>query len=136
MVLVINLVKTNINNMSITQIIIMASIGLLGGFVSGAFGIGGGIIIVPALVFLAGLSQHQAQGTSLAMMLAPIGILAVLNYYKSGYVNIKFAVILMLAFLLGSYFGSKMAIHIEGKFLRQSFGVLTVLMGLKLIFGK
>jgi len=122
--------------MSVTQIIIIVSIGILGGFVSGAFGIGGGIIIVPALIFLAGMSQHEAQGTSLAMMLAPIGILAVLNYYKSGYVNIRFAVILMVAFLLGSYFGSKMAIHIEGKLLRQSFGVLTVLMGLRFIFGK
>ncbi len=122
--------------MSATQIIIMASVGLLGGFVSGAFGIGGGIVIVPALIFLAGMTQHEAQGTSLAMMLAPIGILAVFNYYKSGYVNIRFAVILMIAFLLGSYFGSKMAIHIEGKLLRQTFGVLTVLMGLKFIFGK
>jgi len=122
--------------MSVTQIIIMALIGILGGFVSGTFGIGGGIIIVPALVFLAGLNQHEAQGTSLAMMLAPIGFLAVLNYYKAGYVNIKFALILMFAFLLGSYFGSKMAIHVEGKFLRQSFGVLTVLMGIKMIFGK
>jgi hypothetical protein len=122
--------------MSATQIIIIASIGLLGGFVSGAFGIGGGIIIVPALVFMAGMTQHGAQGTSLAMMLAPIGLFAVFNYYKAGYVNIRFAVILMIAFLLGSYFGSKMAIHIEGKLLRQSFGVLTVLMGLKFIFGK
>jgi len=114
----------------------MALIGLAGGFVSGTFGIGGGIIIVPALVFLAGLTQHQAQGTSLALMLAPIGILAVINYYKAGYVNVKFAVILMVTFLIGSYFGSKMAIHFEGKILRQSFGVLTVLMGLKFIFGK
>jgi len=122
--------------MSTTQIIIMALIGLLGGFVSGTFGIGGGIIIVPALIFLAGMTQHEAQGTSLAMMLAPIGAFAVLNYYKAGYVNIKFALILMIAFLLGSYFGSKLAIHIEGKLLRQSFGVLTVLMGLKFIFGK
>jgi uncharacterized protein len=122
--------------MSLQQVIIIVLIGIVGGFVSGSFGIGGGIIIVPALVLLAGLNQHEAQGTSLAMMLAPIGILAVLNYYKSGYVNIKFAVILMVAFLLGSYFGSKMAIHIEGKLLRQSFGVLTVLMGLKFIFGK
>jgi len=122
--------------MTTSQFLIMALIGIVGGFVSGAFGIGGGIIIVPALIFLAGLTQHQAQGTSLAMMLAPIGILAVINYYKGGYVNIRFAVILMFAFLLGSYFGSKLAIHIEGKLLRQSFGVLTVLMGLRFIFGK
>ncbi len=122
--------------MSVTQIIIIALIGLFGGYVSGMFGIGGGIIIVPFLVFLAGLTQHQAQGTSLAMMLGPIGILAVINYYKAGYVNVKFALILMAAFLLGSYFGSKMAVNIEGKFLRQAFGVLTVIMGIKLIFGK
>ena len=122
--------------MTVTQLIIMVLIGLFGGYVSGMFGIGGGIIIVPALVFLAGLNQHQAQGTSLAMMLGPIGILAVVNYYKAGYVNVKFALILMVAFLLGSYFGSKMAIDFEGKFLRQAFGVLTVAMGVKLIFGK
>lgn len=122
--------------MSVTQIIIIALVGLLGGFVSGSFGIGGGIIIVPALVFLAGMSQHEAQGTSLAMMLAPVGLFAVFNYYKAGYVNLKFAVILMIAFLLGSYFGSKLAIHIEGKALRQAFGVLTILMGIKLVFGK
>jgi len=122
--------------MSVTQILIIVLIGLVGGFVSGTFGIGGGIIIVPALVFLAGLTQHEAQGTSLAMMLAPIGILGVVNYYKSGYVNMKFAVILMIAFLLGSYFGSKLAVNFEGKFLRQSFGVLTILMGLKLLLGK
>ncbi len=122
--------------MSLTQILIIVLIGLVGGFVSGTFGIGGGIIIVPALVFLAGLTQHEAQGTSLAMMLAPIGILGVVNYYKSGYVNMKFAVILMIAFLLGSYFGSKLAVNFEGKLLRQSFGVLTILMGLKLLLGK
>ena len=122
--------------MSASQIILIAIIGILGGFASGTFGIGGGIIIVPALVFLAGLTQHQAQGTSLAMMLAPIGILGVVNYYKAGYVNVRFAVLLMLTFLIGSWFGSKLAIHIEGGILRQIFGVLTVLMGLKLIFGK
>ena len=122
--------------MSASQIILIAIIGILGGFASGTFGIGGGIIIVPALVFLAGLTQHQAQGTSLAMMLAPIGILGVVNHYKAGYVNVRFAVLLMLTFLIGSWFGSKLAIHIEGRILRQIFGVLTVLMGLKLIFGK
>lgn len=72
-----------------SQLLVVLLIGILGGFVSGAFGIGGGIIIVPALVFLAGLNQHQAQGTSLAMMLAPVGIFAVMNYFKSGYVNMK-----------------------------------------------
>ncbi|MCB8994384.1 MAG: sulfite exporter TauE/SafE family protein [Bacteroidales bacterium] len=122
--------------MSITQLIIIILVGILGGFASGIFGIGGGIIIVPALVFLVGMTQQEAQGTSLTMMLAPIGILGVINYYKAGYVNMKYAVILMIAFLLGSYFGSKLAIHIEGKALRQAFGVLTVLMGMKLIFGK
>jgi uncharacterized membrane protein YfcA len=122
--------------MNISELIIIITIGVLGGFVSGAFGIGGGIIIVPALVFLAGMNQHQAQGTSLAMMLAPIGILAVINYYNSGYVNIKFAVILMVAFLAGSFFGSKLAIQFEGKLLRQLFGILTIIMGVKLVFGK
>ena len=85
--------------MTLTQLILIVLIGLAGGFLSGAFGIGGGILIVPALVYVLGMTQTLAQGTSLTMMLGPIGILAVINYYKAGYVNLKYALILMAFFL-------------------------------------
>lgn len=111
-------------------------IGLAGGFLSGTFGIGGGIIIVPSLVFLVGMTQSGAQGTSLTMMLAPVGILAVINYYKAGYVNLKYAVILMVFFVVGSYFGSKMAIHLPDSTLKKAFAVLLLLTGVKMFFGK
>jgi uncharacterized protein len=122
--------------MNITQIFLIIIIGLAGGFLSGTFGIGGGIIIVPALVFLLGMSQSGAQGTSLTMMLAPVGILAVINYYKAGYVNFKYAVLLMVFFVVGSYFGSKLAIHLSDKVLKQAFGVILLLAGTKMILGK
>ncbi|MBL7111816.1 MAG: sulfite exporter TauE/SafE family protein [Bacteroidales bacterium] len=122
--------------MTIPEILILIIVGLFGGFIAGTLGVGGGIIIVPALVFILGLTQHQAQGTSLAMMLAPIGILAVANYYKSGYVNIKFAIILMLAFILGGYFGSLFAINLSDLWLKRIFGVLMMVVGVKMVLGK
>jgi uncharacterized protein len=122
--------------MNITQIILIILIGLAGGFLSGTFGVGGGIIIVPALVLLIGMTQSAAQGTSLTMMLAPVGILAVINYYKAGYVNLKYAVLLMVFFVIGSYFGSKLAIHLSDKALKQAFGILLLLAGFKMVLGK
>ncbi len=122
--------------MNLTQVLLIIFIGLAGGFLSGTFGIGGGIIIVPALVFLLGMTQSGAQGTSLTMMLAPVGILAVINYYKAGYVNMKYAILLMVFFVIGSYYGSKLAIHLPDKILKQAFGVLLLLAGTKMIFGK
>ena len=122
--------------MNLTQVLLIILIGLAGGFLSGTFGIGGGIIIVPALVFLIGMTQSGAQGTSLTMMLAPVGILAVINYYKAGYVNMKYAILLMIFFVVGSYFGSKLAIHLSDKVLKQAFGVLLLLAGAKMILGK
>ena len=122
--------------MTITQLILIVLIGLAGGFLSGTFGIGGGILIVPALVYVMGMTQTSAQGTSLTMMLGPIGILAVINYYKAGYVNLKYALILMAFFLVGSYYGSKLAIHVSDKALKQAFGVFVLIAGVKMIFGK
>ena len=122
--------------MTIPEIFILVFVGLLGGFIAGTLGVGGGIIIVPALVFILGLSQHEAQGTSLAMMLAPIGILAVFNYYKTGYVNFKFAIILMITFVLGGYFGSLFAINLSDIWLKRIFGVLMMVVGIKMVLGK
>lgn len=122
--------------MKMTQILLLLLIGLAAGFVSGSFGVGGGIILVPALVFFLGFSQHSAQGTSLALMVAPIGLISAWNYYKQDYVNIKVALIVLIAFFIGSYFGSLMAVKISGKVLHKLFGVLMLAAALKMIFGK
>lgn len=118
------------------EFILLLLIGLLAGMVSGGLGVGGGIIIVPALLFFMGLTQHQAQGTSLAIMVAPIGLLSAYNYYKEGYVNIKFALIILVAFYFGSYFGSKFSVHLSGKVLQKSFALLLFIASLKLFFNK
>ena len=120
--------------MTVYEVLMLIAIGLLGGFISGSLGVGGGIIIVPALIFLLGLTQHQAQGTSLAMMLAPIGILAAINYYREGHVNVGYAVILMIVFILGSYLGSLFAIKLPAVALKKVFGVLMLIAGIRMIF--
>ncbi len=122
--------------MSLTQLAILIIAGFLAGFVGGSMGVGGGIVLVPTMVFLLGMTQHEAQGTSLATLLMPIGILAVINYYKSGYVNIKYAVILSLMFIAGSYLGSLMSINLPDRVLKQAFGVLMLVVGVRMIFGK
>jgi len=122
--------------MSLNEIIILALIGLSAGIVSGMLGVGGAIIIVPALVFFFGLTQHQAQGTSLAILLFPVGFLAFWNYYKQGYVNFKIALIIMLAFFVGGYLGSLIAVRVPEKFLRTAFGILIIVLGFRMIFKK
>ena len=122
--------------MTINEIIILCITGVLAGIIAGSLGVGGGIIIVPALVFILGFTQHHAQGTSLAVLLFPVGILAVINYHKNGYVNYKFAVILIITFIIGSYFGGLIAVHIPAKELKKIFGILLLLAGIKMIFGK
>ncbi len=98
-------------------------IGAFAGIVSGLIGIGGGIIIVPCLIFIFGFSQHAAQGTTLAMLIPPIGILAALTYYKQGYVNLPVAGLICLGFVLGGYFGAKIAVGLSEVVLRKFFGV-------------
>lgn len=122
--------------MTISEVIILLIIGLLAGMVGGSMGVGGGIVIVPALVFLMGFSQHQAQGTSLAVLLFPVAILGVINYHRNGYVNFKFSIVLILAFIVGSYFGSLISVHIPEKILRKIFGIFMLLVSLKMILSK
>ena len=122
--------------MSISMLLILIGIGILTGFMAGMLGIGGAIIMIPALVFLLGLSQQSAQGTSLAVMLPPIGIIAAYNYYKAGEVNFKFAIILAIFFLVGSYFGSKIALTIPQPVLKKIFGVLLLLVAAKMLISK
>ncbi len=122
--------------MSTSVLLILVLIGILTGAMAGLLGIGGAIIMIPALVFLLGLSQQNAQGTSLAVMLPPIGILAAFNYYKAGQVNFKFALILAIAFVVGSYFGSKLALQIPQHLLKKIFAVLLILVATKMLFSK
>jgi uncharacterized membrane protein YfcA len=117
-------------------IFILLAVGLLAGFLSGMVGIGGGIIIVPVLVYFLGFSQHQAQGTTLFMFLLPIGILGVMNYHKQGYVDYKTALIICTTFVFGSYFGSKLAISLDQKMIKQIFGAVIILLGAKMLFWK
>jgi uncharacterized membrane protein YfcA len=121
------------------DIIILLAIGLMAGILSGIAGIGGGLVIVPALVYFMHYSQHQAQGVSLTMFLLPIGFLGVYNYYKQGHVTpetIRFALIMCATFVVGSYFGSKIAVNINQDVLKKVFGVIILLVSLKMIFGK
>lgn len=122
--------------MTVTQLILLAIIGLVAGIFSGTFGVGGAIIVIPALIFFLGLSQHQAQGTSLAFMIPPVTLMATFIYWKNGYVNWKFALVLAVMFFIGTYFGSMISIHLPEKILKKIFGVLLLLVALKIIFSK
>ncbi len=122
--------------MSITTVLILVLIGLAAGILSGFAGVGGGVIIIPALIMLLGMSQFEAQGTSLAMMIPPIGILAAINYYKDGYINWKYALILAIFFVVGGYLGSKLALSISQSMVKKSFAVFIILIGVKMFFDK
>jgi uncharacterized protein len=111
-------------------------LGLLVGGLSGIVGIGGGIMIVPALVYLFHMSQHKAQGTSLGALLAPIGALAFWEYYKAGNVDLKAAFLIAFGFLIGGYFGGLWAQRLPDVVLERSFGALLVLMGIKLLIAR
>ncbi len=123
-------------SMSITQLIILIIAGLLAGILGGTLGIGGGIIVIPTLVLILGFSQHSAQGTALAFMLPPVTLLATLNYWKEGYVNWKFALVLSLTFFIGAYLGSMLSFNLSEKILRKVFGVFIIIIALKMIFTK
>jgi uncharacterized protein len=122
--------------MSITTILIILVIGTITGVMAGMLGIGGGLVVIPALVMVMGMSQQTAQGTSLAMMLPPIGIIAAYNYYKAGHVDIKIALLLATMFIIGSYFGSKLAIKLPQDTLKKIFGVFLLLVAIKMLFWK
>ena len=119
-----------------TIILLYVLLGLMAGALSGLIGIGGGVIIVPALVFLFGLSQHQAQGTTLALLIPPIGILAAWTYYKEGYVDLRIASFIAAGFLVGSLFGAKFANTLPNVVLERVFGVALLLIALKMILSR
>ena len=122
--------------MDITTCIILIVIGLLAGILSGLVGVGGGILMIPLLIMFLGLTQHQAQGTALFAMLPPIGILAAMNYYKEGFVKWEYEAVIALTFVVGGYFGSKLAISLPAQTVRKVFGVIMLIGAIKLIFSK
>lgn len=118
--------------MKLEQIIILILIGILAGFIGGIAGVGGGLVIVPMLVMLMGMTQHQAQGTSIGTLVFPIAILAAINYSKEGFINWKFVVFLAISFMIGSFFGSKLAVSLEPKMLKRVFATILVIGAVKM----
>lgn len=120
--------------MDIQTILIIILVGVAAGILGGLVGVGGGIIIVPALVYFIGMSQKSAQGTSLGLIMLPVGILGVLQYYKQGHVDFRVVGILALGFLAGSYFGSKIALSLPQETLKKIFAILMIVIAVKMLF--
>jgi uncharacterized membrane protein YfcA len=122
--------------MNMSTILILITIGLAAGILSGFIGLGGAIVIIPALVLFLGMSQYMAQGTSLAVMLPPIGLLAAWNYWKAGELNLKYAMIIATAFIIGGYIGSKYALMVSENMLRKIFAAALFLVAVNMFFKK
>lgn len=119
-----------------TNILLYIFLGLVAGLLSGLVGIGGGVLIVPALIFWFGLSQHEAQGTTLALLVPPIGLLGAWTYYRQGYVDLKIAAFVCLGFFFGGLFGAKLAIGLSNAILEKVFGIAILAIALKMIFSR
>ncbi len=122
--------------MAVSQIIILIIVGLAAGLLGGTLGVGGGVIVIPALILIFGFSQHSAQGTAMAFMLPPVTLLATINYWKNGYVDWKVALILSAMFFIGAYFGSMLSINLPERILKKIFGMFLVIVALRMIFSK
>ena len=122
--------------MTLQIILSLILIGVLAGVLSGLVGVGGGIIMVPLLVMFFGFNQHQAQGTSLAVLAVPVTAIAVFNYYKEGQINVKYAAIIAVFFVVGSIFGSKFALTLDQKMLKKIFAVVLLVIAGKMLLDK
>ena len=122
--------------MSFSALMLLIVIGLLSGSLSGLVGVGGGIIMIPLLISFFGFTQLNAQGTAIAAMLPPIGILAAINYYQEGYVRWEYSLVIAIAFVVGGFFGSKLSISISQHLVRQIFAIILFIVALKLFFSK
>jgi uncharacterized membrane protein YfcA len=120
--------------MDITTFLTLVIIGLMAGVFGGLFGVGGAIIMIPAMVYFLKVDQHTAQGTSLAVMLPPIGLFAAYNYYKAGQVNIWYAVVIALAFMVGGYFGSLISLKLPENLMRKLFALVLIVFALRMFF--
>jgi uncharacterized protein len=116
----------------IVQLLIGGLIGLGSGVLSGIFGIGGGLVIVPSLILLMGMTVRQAVGTSLAALLLPVGILGVLEYFRAGQIDVRVAIVLALGLLVGVYFGARLALQLPPELVQRAFGVLMIVVGVRL----
>jgi uncharacterized protein len=121
-------------HMDMQTIIILIIIGMAAGILGGMVGVGGGIIIVPALIFFLGFSQKMAQGTSLGILLLPVGILGVLQFYKQGYVDTRAVLIISAGFLIGSFYGSKIALSLPQETVKKVFAMLLIVVAIKMLF--
>jgi uncharacterized membrane protein YfcA len=122
--------------MTLQTLVVLILVGTLAGILSGLVGIGGGIIMVPLLVFLLGFTQHQAQGTSLAVLMVPVTAAGVYNYYKQGFVDWRYAAVIAVFFVIGGFFGSKLALTIDQKMLKKVFGVVLLVIAGKMLLSK
>jgi uncharacterized membrane protein YfcA len=122
--------------MTLSLILTLVVIGLLAGFLSGLIGVGGGIIMVPLFLIFLGLTQHQAQGLSLAVLLPPVTFMAVYNYHQAGAIDWRYALIVSCVFIVGGFIGSKVALSIDQQTLKKVFGGILLLIAAKLILGK
>jgi len=121
-------------SMSIQIWIILILIGVASGMLSGFVGVGGGLIIVPALVLFLEFSQKMAQGTSLAILLLPVGILAVMEYYKHGYIDIRIALIISAGFVVGGFVGSRIALVLPQDIIKKVFAIFMLIVAMKMLF--
>jgi uncharacterized membrane protein YfcA len=122
--------------MSGMTFMILVIIGLVAGFLSGMIGLGGAIILIPALVLFLSMDQRMAQGTTIAIMLPPIGLFAAYNYYRAGYVNVRYALVIAAVFMVGGYLGSKLALNIPVSVLKKLFAAVLALIAVKMAFVK
>jgi uncharacterized protein len=130
----VGLPMTTYGRRSMQTVVPLMLLGVIAGLLSGIAGIGGGVIIVPALVFVFGMSQQQAQGTTLALLVPPIGLLGALAYYQRGYVDLRAAGLICAGFVAGSLGGASIAIHVPGAALEKVFGLVMLGIALKMIF--
>lgn len=124
------------HKMTLQVVLLLICIGLAAGILSGLVGVGGGIIMVPLLVYFFGFGQHEAQGTSLAVLAVPVTAIAAYNYYKGGFLDWRYAGIIALCFIVGGYLGSKFAVTIDQKVLKKIFAVILLLVAGKMLFSK
>lgn len=119
--------------MNATVIISLIIIGLIAGLLSGVMGVGGGVIMIPLMIFFLGFSQHEAQGTSLAVLAVPVTMLAAYTYYQEGHVNWRYAAVIAVFFVVGGYFGSKIAININQRTLKTIFAIILIVIAVKML---
>lgn len=122
--------------MNVHEFILLALIGLAAGIFGGMIGLGGGVIMIPAMIYFLSMNQLSAQGTSLAIMLPPVGMFAVMNYYKAGQINLKYAIIIAIAFTIGGYFGSGIALHIPVSIVKKIFAISLIMIAIQMLLKK